>query len=201
MNMSLEQDIKNQYCKFFRESDFAEFKKLADFYFESAAHLKKDAIQTSIEPKLLIRNIQKRLYVGIGIELLLKAIYLKNGYGINTEPVQGRQDKYEPYKINTSNEDNYNKYSTCTLNLLIQNITNGNVLEVNLPQDIIRGLLIAKVFRNKEGHIVTREHIFDPENYTDIENTIIYLYENYFNQKLDFQISMESNEVSKFNIN
>ena len=43
--------------------------------------------------RLLARNARKRLLIGVGIELLLKAVYLKNGYCIN-KPKSGSSPKF-----------------------------------------------------------------------------------------------------------
>lgn len=194
--ISIEQTIKNQYAKFFAQDDWQAFKTIADYYFKTSAYLMKRDIKADEVFKLLIRNIQKRLFIGIGTELLLKAFYLKNGYGIN-KPKNG---KYKLYKINKVDTVDYDECDTYTMNYLIQEMEQGRISEFAADQMIIKGLKIAKVFRNKEGHIASDRHQFDPQNYSDVEQAIASLYNSYFNQKLTFHISMQPYEKGIFEI-
>src|SRR5439155_22087716 len=81
---SVEQNVKQTFARLFVENDWTLFKSMSEFYFQSAVFLKKsDVGYVSPNLKLLTRNCLKRLYIGIGAELLLKAIYLKRGFLIN----------------------------------------------------------------------------------------------------------------------
>ena len=80
---SIEQSEKEQFAKIFSKDDWRLFKGFAEIYFEEATRLKRYNMQVSPDIKLLARNIRKRLLIGLGVELLLKAVYLKWGRGIN----------------------------------------------------------------------------------------------------------------------
>lgn len=194
--MSVEQTIKNQYSKHFTVEDWPSFKAMADYYFKKAALLKKQDVPTDCLPELLIRNVQKRLFIGVGAELLVKAFLLKNGYGINT-PKHGT---WRAQKIGNLPVNQFEASNTVTLNAILQEIETERVTEFAKSPQIIRGLKIAKVFRNKEGHVVTKRHEYNPENYSDIEIALQDFYRLYFEEKLDFQISMESNQQGRFQI-
>jgi hypothetical protein len=71
--MSIEADVKQQYAKFLTRSDSSVFKLMAEFYLRKAAILKTKDIESDETFKLLLRNVQKRLFIGIGCELLLKS--------------------------------------------------------------------------------------------------------------------------------
>lgn len=63
-----------------------------------------------------------------------------------------------------------------------------------------RGLRIAKVFRNKEGHGVLATHTFDPQNYRDVELSIATLYARGFCQVLQIQFSVGKGEKGLWNL-
>lgn len=190
---SIENEIKDQYSKIFVKKDFTSFKLVAEYYFEKSANLKKSDIKTIDTYKLLIRNIEKRLLIGIGTELLIKACYLKEGYYIN------RTEKNRLIKFEDNEESNLiDKTETFTMNLLIQNF--NKIVDFEDWKTIERGLNIAKVFRNKEGHVVSLYHDYDNTNYSDIEYSIISIYKKIFNRKLEFKISMETNDNGLFRI-
>ncbi|HVU93730.1 MAG TPA: hypothetical protein VHE34_00840 [Puia sp.] len=105
---SIESTIKQQYAKVFKKQDWESFKLIADFYFRKAATLKRKDIDIDETFKLLTRNIQKRLYLGIGCELLVKSCYLKNGFTINT-PIdikKGKLIKFSAIKVSELSADN-----------------------------------------------------------------------------------------------
>ena len=89
---TIEPTIKAQYSKNFLSGDWVDFKQMAEYYLDLAVHLRISDIafhfrrktQISRNDRLRIRNIRKRLYIGLACELLLKAHYLKTGYGINS---------------------------------------------------------------------------------------------------------------------
>tara|TARA_B100002051_G_scaffold272974_1_gene310777 strand:+ start:990 stop:1613 length:624 start_codon:yes stop_codon:yes gene_type:complete len=197
--MTTEQRIKNQYSKVFSLDDYIPFKQAADYYFNFAATIKKRDIPASDNLKLWFRNIQKRLYIGIGTELLLKALYLKNNYNIN-RPKQNKKDlkiKF-PEKIPNLNSLDLNPNDTYTLSQLI------NKLDVVIPKrseydEIIDGLNICKVFRNKEGHIAVHYHDFIKDDFRKIEYSIKKIYQTGFNENLEFKISFsKTDKTGKF---
>jgi hypothetical protein len=193
--MSIEQEIKNQYAKLFKEEDWQTFRIMADYYFETSAKLKKKDIQIQDSLKLMGRNIQKRLFIGIGTELLLKSVYLKNGYCIN-KVKKGVTNPGKPKKFVEISMTDYDDGDTHTLGSLIDN------LKEIIPCDkqLLKGLKIAKVFRNKEGHVATLWHTYEEENYSDIEHSIIEIYDKCFGKNLKFQISFEEDEKAIFKI-
>jgi hypothetical protein len=84
---SLEQSVKSQFAKVFSSSDWPLFKEIAEVSLMEAAYLRKlDFKKVPDNRKLLVRNSRKRLLIGVGAELLLKAVNLKNGYCINKPP-------------------------------------------------------------------------------------------------------------------
>lgn len=185
--------IKAQYAKFFGCDDYSTFKTVAEYYFKAAAFLKRDDVDAQEELKLWIRNTQKRLFIGIACELLVKSVYLYKGYGINKPLVS-----QNVYQLSSPNDTKYDVNDTFTLNYLIDHL--HHVHQFSDIDLVKRGLKIAKAFRNKEGHVTTLWHDFDPINFTDIEKAVIKIYDDVFQQKLDFQVSMEKNEMAKFNL-
>jgi hypothetical protein len=66
MSPSIEQDIKGQFAKYFETNDWRTFKKAGEYYLENAARIVTNDIRYEVKPfKLLRRNTQKRLYIGI----------------------------------------------------------------------------------------------------------------------------------------
>jgi hypothetical protein len=193
--MSIEQEIKGQFSKVFTKTDWAPFKKMADYYFQLASKLKNEDIEIEKKNKLWIRNVRKRLYLGIATELLIKAVYLRKGYNIN-KPKRGKEINF-PELITHLNATDLDETKTYMLDDVIAHF---HEIEPSINTKIKRGLIICKVFRNKEGHISVFWQNFDPQNYTDIEYSIIEIYKICFGQKLTFRISMEPNEKAVFKI-
>jgi hypothetical protein len=198
--MSIEQDIKKQYEIFFEKQDYIKFKMAADYYFENAAKiLKKDITYSANSLKLLRRNTLKRLYIGIGCELLLKAIFLKNDYCINEKKSQPKFNGILPYKISDIHDrNNFKKDTTIKFNDLIQKLFHLN--DYKDKRDLVeRGLIIAKVFRNKEGHTIVYWHEFDIQNYRDIEKSLVEIYKTSFNENLELTFALSKEDIAKFN--
>lgn len=197
--MSLEQEIKNQYSKIFSAEfkDWIPFKQMAEYYLKTSAHLLTENIDSPEPLKLWLRNVQKRLSIGIATELLLKAIYLKNGFNIN-KPIDGNNIDF-PMKIKDLKPELLNPSDTYGLNLLIQHLTKIIHLGQN-PENIMEGLKISKVFRNKEGHVAVHWHNFERKDYERIEFSFIELFRLGFNENLEFKISIAKNEIGKFDI-
>ena len=199
--MSLESDIKSQYAKFFTESDSHVFKLTAEFYFQKAATLKKRDIDSDKAFKLLLRNVQKRLFIGIGCELLLKAFFLRDGYCINIPVSKSAVLGNPPYLIKDIQEGNFDVDDTISFNKLIEQLPKTTIFTNCSPDEknkIMKALKTAKVFRNKEGHVATLWHKYDPTNYADIENGLAIFYEKAFSQKLEVQFAFGKNQKSKF---
>ena len=200
MTKSIERSIKDQYAKFFEKSDWNIFKKSADYYFETAAKILKKDIQYGEEYlKLLRRNVTKRLFIGIGCELLLKAIYLKNGFCINNLKQGKKLPNQYPNKIADIDPNDFRDDDTLSLNQLIRKLF--DIEDYGQEKDLIeKGLKISKVFRNKEGHVIVLWHNFNPQNYRDVETSLIGIYRNSFNEDLQLTFSVADGEVANFNI-
>ncbi len=195
--MSIVNEIKDQYARILVKSDSILFKEIAEYYLETAAKLKKKDIR-STKNKLLLRNSQKRLYLGIGCELLLKAYYLKHGYCINKFKKEFEGKKSPTHKIEDLESEHINPNNTFTLGQLINSLK--EVCNFNNLKEIEHGFEIAMAFRNKEGHVTFPSHEFNESNYRDIENSVIMFYSCGFDEKLKFSISMKSNERAVFKI-
>jgi len=198
MTTSIERTIKNQYAKFFEQTDFSIFKKSADYYFETAARiLKKDIVYGEESLKLLRRNVTKRLFIGIGCELLLKAIYLKNGFCVNKPKPHVNLNNPYPYRIVDINKNDFKDDDTLTLNQLIDKFF--TIEDYGQDKNVVeKGLRISKVFRNKEGHVVVYWHDFAPQNYRDVEDSIVCIYRKSFNEELKLTFSVADGEKALF---
>lgn len=200
MSKSIEREIKDQYAKLFLEGDWSIFKNTAEYYLETAARILTRDIQYSCDALILLRrNVQKRLYIGIACELLLKAFYLKNGYCINKVKDKKKPNGSFPSKIKDINKDDFKDDDTITFSKLMEalyNIKNfGNDKKI-----IDKGLRIAKVFRNKEGHVVVPWHDYEPQNYRDIEESLVAFYKTAFGEKLKLHFSVGDGEKAVFEI-
>ena len=192
---SFESSIKSHFARVFTASDWRLFKKLAELNFRDAAVLLKKDMSIENSLKLLARNSRKRMLIGVGVELLLKAVYLKKGYVIN-KPKSG-SPKF-PFLAKDAAGVQLAEDQTFMLDVLIKNLPAVVLL---LDSDLtLKCLKIAKVFRNKEGHGVTQEHKFDPLNYTDIATSLAQLYQDAFGEKLVARFSMAPNELPVWKI-
>lgn len=210
---SIENQIKEEYSKIFRKSDWELFKTGANYYLRTAALLKMADINLTEDEKLavyckdnrlLFRNIQKRLFVGIACELLIKAYFLKSGYIIN-KPSDNEKHKGVLYIENTIPDSELNEKDTFTFSKLFDVLLKLEKAKTHnskskVSTEIIEGLRIAKVFRNKEAHVITSTHQYNEMDYTKIERCIVRAFQDWFNEQLDFSISFEKNEVGKFEI-
>jgi len=192
MTPSLEQSVKDQFATVFTAPDWKFFKEMAEYSFSEAAILKKlDFKGVPAHRRLLVRNSRKRLLIGIGAELLLKAIYLKGGYCINKlhKPPKdcGLKIPFKPAEAVAAGLT-LDAADTLTLNELIASLK--NVVTLQKSTVVTDGLRIAKVFRNKEGHVVTSVHAFDPASYRAIEKALISLYEDAFHECLSVRFSI-----------
>jgi len=200
--MSIESEIAKQYEEFYRQNDWSTFKYAADYYLENAAKvLKKDIKYQDDTMKLLFRNIQKRLYIGIACELLLKAIYLKAGYVINKRKIRDKPKGSAPFLANQISNNDFLTNKTLTFNDLLQKIFKVINIQGIDKKIVDKGLRIAKVFRNKEGHSISLVHKYDPQNYRDIEECLRLLYKQVFNEDLSLVIAFGADEIGIFKIN
>ena len=194
---SIEQSVKSQFAKVFSVEDWPLFRKMAEANLREAATLLKTDMSIERSLKLLARNSRKRLLIGIGVELLLKAIYLKLGYAINLPP-KDSPFKF-PFLVKDAKETQLLEDKTVMLNDLIEKLP-MIVVPLQNKALTLKGLRIAKVFRNKEGHGITRTHVFDPTNYTDIASSLVELYRDAFGEMLAIQFSLGPDEPAVWRI-
>jgi hypothetical protein len=195
---TVEQEIKQQFARLFVAQDASLFKRMADYYYERAAFLRNADIEISQSLKLLARNCQKRLFIGIGTELLLKAIYLSRGFSINK--IEKGQPGAPPFPFTFQQVAGFKQANDLTymLNELIQKL--NKLLAPASLHSVTRGLQIAKVFRNKEGHVVLPTHNFDSSNYRDVEGALVTLYSLCFKETLVVRFSVASGEKADWTI-
>jgi len=194
--MTIEQSIKAQFAKVFRTPDWRLFKKIAEANLRDAAALKMANMPIESSLRLLARNARKRLLIGVGIELLLKAVYLKNGYCINKPKV--RSSLKFPFTEHATAGATLAEDLTYELNMLIQHLPEVTSLQNKVLTT--KGLIIAKVFRNKEGHGVTAAHAFFASNYQDIESSLVELYRDVFSEKLSVHFSLEPRDKAVWRV-
>ena len=188
---SLDQSVKTQFAKIFVPSDWRLFKDIAEINFSEAAFLKKSSFNVASNMRLLVRNSRKRLLIGIGAEFLVKAIYLKTGYCIN-KPQDPRATVKLPFTLVDAAECPLKAHDTFTLDQLSGHFK--QIIQLTNPRVVMDGLSIARIFRNKEGHVVTRKHKFDPSSYRTIEAALVEIYANAFQKQLKVRFSLEDNE-------
>ncbi len=191
---SVEQTIKSQYAKVFGQADWCLFKEAAESLPREAAHIKTDDMVFA-RRKLLARNSRKRLLTGIATELLLKSVYLKNGYCIN-KTKEGEHVEVFPLPLDRAANVELDAADTFSLNKPHL----GDVVPCDDGELMLKGLKIAKVFRNKEGHVVTEAHAFDSMNYRDIEASLVALYRHAFKEQLEIRFSLEPDERTLWNV-
>jgi hypothetical protein len=194
---SVEQRVKAEFAKLFRTRDWCLFKKIGEANLREAAYLKKSDM--AVEPKLqlLARNCRKRLLIGVGVELLLKAIYLKRGWRINKPQGEAKAPKF-PFKTLGADATNLAKDNTFGLNELIQQLP--KVLQMQDKTATLKGLMIARVFRSKVGHVVTAHHGFEPSNYRDVETSLVNLYRDAFAENLSVRFSLKPGEPANWRV-
>ncbi|WP_180700937.1 hypothetical protein, partial [Vibrio parahaemolyticus] len=192
-------EVKAQFARVLSSSDWEHFLEVADYHFEEAATLKNQDIRYASK-KLLIRNSMKRLHLGIGVELALKAAFLKQGICINKftgrNPPQGYENS-PIHRFENLDMTLVTPNDTFTLGSLIDKY--AQIMEVEVNQEFTDGLRIAMTFRNKEGHTSFPKHEFQPENYRLIESAVRRLYLEAFGHNLEFLIGMTAQERGVFN--
>lgn len=160
---SIEAKIKSEYQKYFNTNDWTIFKIGANYYLRNAAFLKKSDITTSNsifqydikgkdkDLKLLFRNIQKRLALGIGCELLIKSYYLKMGFYI-IKPKDTEEHSKIAYKRTELSESQIDNNMTFTFSKLIDGLNLlekkkiGSKKRIRINKTINEALRIAKTF-------------------------------------------------------
>lgn len=187
-----EEDTKGQFARVFLSSDSKLFKDMAEVYFRQAVFLRTKDLDHVLRRRLLVRNCQKRLFLGVGTELLLKAIYLHGGFSINEFSRGQNGTPTFPFRFSTVEGFRQESSKTFMLDRLITGL--GVVLGQRVSDETERGLKIAKVFRNKEGHVVLPQHTADDSSYRAIESALVDLYRRTFEKELTVRISFRRNE-------
>lgn len=196
---SVEQDVKRHFAREFRRNDWGLFKRMADHYLERAVFLRGRDVKIAADLRLLARNSQKRLFIGIGTELLLKALYLRHGLAIN-KPADPKAAGVPPFPFTFAQAAAITLLpdQTYMLGDLIDKVS--RVPAIGQLGGLTRGLRVAKVFRNKEGHVVLPSHAFDPSNYRDVEAALVALYARAFGETLDVRFSIATGEKGRWTI-
>jgi hypothetical protein len=197
--VSVEQRTKAKFARLFTASDWKLFKRMAEFHLERAARVRRrDMKGIAKKWRLLARNSEKRLFMGIGTELLLKALYLKAGFAINRPRPGSRGGLSFPFTFAEANDATLAADDTYTMNDLVEKVS--RIPGIGQEKGLGRGLKIAKVFRNKEGHGVLDKHTFDPQDYRDVEAALTALYDRGFGESLRVRISMKPNEKAAWSV-
>ena len=87
---------------------------------------------------------------------------------------------------------------TFTLARLVDQLT--KVVQLPNPELVLNGLRIAKVFRNKEGHVVTLSHKFVPSSFRAIEAALVELYAREFHETLTVRFSFAAEEKGAWRV-
>ena len=198
MRPSTEQSVKEHFAKVFQCEDWSLFREVAEINLCEAAHLRKLAFpDVPRRRRLLIRNIRKRLLIGIGVELLLKAVYLKSGKGIN-KPLNKEAGLQLPFALEQVQVDQLDPNETYTLAQLIDCLP--KVVNLQAKASVLNGLKVAKVFRNKEGHVVSQSHDYVAAEYRSIEQALVELYRDVFSETLTVRFSFTVGERGAWKI-
>lgn len=192
--MSKASEIEQQFARQFVAADWPLFKRMADANLSEAAHLRKRDMRASGVNPLLARNVRKRLLIGLGSELLLKALFLKAGYAINLP--RGKASTFPVRLQDVGNEPLQTK--TATFDQCLSHLDRALTLQDG--QDTTEGLKIAKVFRNKEAHSVIDQHAFDPDTYRMVERSLMVVYQYGFSEDLVVRIAMTKNDKAVWKI-
>jgi hypothetical protein len=195
---TVEEVIKATFAREFVKSDWRLFKAMAEFHLDRAASLRMaDVAHVPQNWRLLARNAQKRLFIGIGIELLLKAVYLKHGFAINKLSARHPTLTF-PFTPAQAAGVALKADDTYTLGALVDKLSSIPAMGALGPLD--RGLRIAKVFRNKEGHVVLPDHPYNPQDYRDIEQSLVAIYSSGFGETLRVHFSVGKGEKAIWNV-
>jgi hypothetical protein len=199
--MSLEREVKQQFARVFEVSDWTLFKGVGESYLRQATRLRRKHLRGVPDGlRLLARNCQKRLLIGVAVELLVKAAYLRKGYCINMPTARNSplQFPFTPAQVQTLGEQ-LSEDETFALARVIDALKEV----VSLGGDeaaVLDGFNTAKVYRNKEGHVVARTHGYVPADYRKVESALSLLYRHAFNEILEIRFSLAPRERPLFRI-
>lgn len=188
--MTTASEVEQQFVRPFVQGDWSLFKAMANSYLQEAARLKRKHMPPYGINTLLYRNVRKRLLLGLGTELLIKALYLKRGFAINDAPKGGKPfpTTFVDHGVTAL------KAKTATFDECLEHI--GVLVDLSAAE--LEGLRIAKVLRNKEAHSVLPSHTFAPEAYRVIERSLEALYLKGFQETLTLTISVAKDERARW---
>jgi len=104
-----------------------------------------------------------------------------------------------PYRFSEINKADFDITDTFAFN----NLMEGLYKILNFGADALtvdKAFRIAKVFRNKEGHVAVRCHKYVPQNYRDIEAGLTAFYKTVFSENLRINFSVGNGEKAEFRI-
>ena len=192
---SIEAIVKDQYTRFYTLDDSVAFKTTAEYFLRQATRSKKKELKAESKQAWL-RGMQKRLLIGIGCELLLKSYFLMSGFCIN-KPILAIATK-PPYRIQDINLSDFDFSATYSMYNLLEQLP--KIGRFNNHNKIMRGFRIARVFRDNEGHAPVYWHMFNPQNYRDIESALTSFYPEAFSQSFKIQFAIQKGEKSIFDV-
>ncbi len=183
------EDYEKLYSRIYRESDNELFKKNAEKFFELYKEFGGKRINLIMEKGLkqfLKDELLSRIFLGIGCELIVKSIYLKNGYVIN-EVDKSRLTKniHFPFLIKDIPKScikGERTYDFKKLNNNLYNLRPKNVTSEDFNKHIIKPLEIARIWRNKETHIGGGYHRESGE-ISEIKYALMNIYNLFFKEK------------------
>ena len=183
----------------YNQDDYLTFKLRADKFFNFCRELKLTFIEIprrdNTFPEIFNRQIKARLFLGVGCELLLKSIYLKKGYIINSINKDKRKEfkKFiqkknisEPYKIKEIPKRFIDSKNTFFMNYLLKHLHTIFQLKNNkrFITYIKKGFEVARVWRNKEAHSGIGYHNETNDLSSALNMSIINTYSIIFNEKV-----------------
>lgn len=188
--MSKAMEVEQQFARQFVATDWTLFKRMADANFSEAAHLRTADVRAPHVGRLRARNIRKRLLIGVGAELLLKASFLKAGFAINL-PLKGSALTF-PSEFAVVGTAQLHQTKTASFKQCLDNL--HKAMQPEDERATRDGLEIAQVFRNKEAHGVIERHPYHADTYRTIEASLIAVYRDAFAEDLSVTIAMTAHD-------
>ncbi|MDO8511421.1 MAG: hypothetical protein Q7S55_04620 [Nanoarchaeota archaeon] len=186
------EDLKERFSKVYLQKDYPLFKKNADRFLDFFRALQsKDVIDLDKNFDGYINDgLKSRVFLGIAVELILKAAYLKNGYLINSVKDK-KEDNFpkgisKPYKINEVPDKNIKLKNTVSLSYLLDNL-HLFFKEIDYKEYITyvkKGIEIAKIWRDKEMHVGGGYHLENGNDIIDVGRSLFNIYKIIFNEDL-----------------
>lgn len=172
-------------CGLFKQEDWREVKKSGEKFLKYAYKYKPKIINLSNRSEReekFFRELLYRILMGIGCELIVKAVYLKEGYIINRYKI--KKSRF-PAKLGSMPDKKLNPFITFDINILISCFHTffPKIDKMLYNRWISKGLQIARIWRNKDIHNGGRYHMETGMDVFDIETSLIAIYDHIFNDK------------------